>query len=155
MDNIAPRGLSPCRILCRDAAATKHTTRRSEQHRIRATRRLPHSRCRDNTTREGLAASPLDSTSHVALKRTLCTGASPHPPHSSTPRIHFRSRRRNGEQRCPTHRGHNQTAKPSPQFRLRLVALPLHLATAAIVASQGSRLRCLPMLYDNRWPQPS
>ena len=49
----------------RDVAATKRTTQQSEQHQIRATRRLPHSRRPNNTMRGGLLLPPLDSTSHV------------------------------------------------------------------------------------------
>ena len=99
-DTTAPRGSPPCRILRRDAAATKRTTQRSE-HRIRATRRLTRSGRHDITTRGGLAASAVG----LHLSR-LRTGASPHPPHNSTPKICFRSRRRSGEQRCPAPPGY-------------------------------------------------
>ena len=148
VDNTAPRGSPPCRILRRDVAATKHTTRRTEQHQIQATHRLPCSRRHYNTTRGGLAASAVG----LHLSR-LRTGVSPHPPHNSTPRIRFRIHRQSGEERCPAPPV-STTATPTPLFRLCLVALPSHLATTAIAASQGSRLRRLPTLYHTRRPQP-
>ena len=93
----------------------KHSTRRSEQYRIRATRRLPRSRRRDNTTRGGLAVSAIGLLSS-RLERAPHTGALPHQRQNSTPRIRLGSRRRSGEQRCPVPPGSVSTAKPTPQF---------------------------------------
>ena len=93
----------------------KHSTRRSEQYRIRATRRLPRSRRHDTTTRGGLAASTVGLHLSCHLEENTTRGGLATPAtvlHTPDPFLKSPSRWR---AKMPRYLRSLATTKPSPQ----------------------------------------